>query len=93
MKIKQLYTNCLAQGAYYISHNGEAASIDPLRETAPYLELLSRNGDKLKYIFETHFPGQSRNVVDFWMPNKTWENCNVNDPSARVLPNYGKSGD
>ncbi len=55
MNIKQLYTNCLAQGAYYISNNGEAAIIDPLRETKPYLDLLQQNNDKLKYIFETHF--------------------------------------
>src|ERR1043165_4856765 len=55
MNIKQLYTNCLAQGAYYISNGGEAAIIDPLRETRPYLDLLKQNGDKLKYIFETHF--------------------------------------
>jgi glyoxylase-like metal-dependent hydrolase (beta-lactamase superfamily II)/rhodanese-related sulfurtransferase len=55
MNVKQLYTNCLAQGAYYISHNGEAAIIDPLRETQPYLDLLNENKDTLKYIFETHF--------------------------------------
>lgn len=55
MKVKQLYTNCLAQGAYYISHNGEAVIIDPLRETRPYLDLLKQNNDTLKYIFETHF--------------------------------------
>jgi len=55
MNIQQLYTNCLAQGAYYISHNGEAAIIDPLRETQPYLDLLKKNNDRLKYIFETHF--------------------------------------
>src|ERR1700748_1328385 len=55
MQIQQLYTNCLAQGAYYISHRGEAAIIDPLRETKPYLELLKKNKDTLKYIFETHF--------------------------------------
>ena len=55
MTIQQLYTNCLAQGAYYISHNGEAAIIDPLRETKPYLDLLKQNKDTLKYIFETHF--------------------------------------
>ncbi|MCA0430898.1 MAG: MBL fold metallo-hydrolase [Bacteroidetes bacterium] len=55
MQIKQLYTNCLAQGAYYISSNGEAAIIDPLRETKPYIELLNQNNDKLKYVFETHF--------------------------------------
>ncbi|MBA2610359.1 MAG: MBL fold metallo-hydrolase [Bacteroidetes bacterium] len=55
MKVEQLYTNCLAQGAYYISHKGEAAIIDPLRETQPYLHLLKQNKDTLKYIFETHF--------------------------------------
>ncbi len=55
MQVKQLYTNCLAQGAYYISHMGEAAIIDPLRETQPYLDLLKQNNDTLKYIFETHF--------------------------------------
>ncbi len=55
MKIKQLYTSCLAEAAYYIESNGEAAIIDPLRETAPYLELLQQNGAQLKYIFETHF--------------------------------------
>lgn len=55
MNIQQIYTNCLAQGAYYISHNGEAAIIDPLRETKPYLDLLKQNKDHLKYIFETHF--------------------------------------
>ncbi|MBN2480405.1 MAG: asparagine synthase B [Bacteroidales bacterium] len=44
-------------------------------------------------IFEQHFPGRAEVIKDFWMPNKEWEHCNVNDPSARVLPNYGKSGD
>jgi asparagine synthase (glutamine-hydrolysing) len=43
-------------------------------------------------IFEKHFKGQSHLIKDFWMPNKEWSNCNVADPSARVLPNYGKSG-
>ena len=43
-------------------------------------------------IFEKFYPGQSRMVKDFWMPNKDWEGCNVNDPSARVLSNYGASG-
>ena len=55
MEIEQIYTGCLAQGAYYIVSNGEAAIIDPLRETQPYLDRLSRAGVKLKYIFETHF--------------------------------------
>ena len=43
-------------------------------------------------LFEKHYPGQSGMVKDFWMPNKTWEGCDVNDPSARVLSNYGDSG-
>lgn len=43
-------------------------------------------------IFEKFYPGQSEMVVDFWMPNKEWDGCNVNDPSARVLSNYGESG-
>ncbi|KFF19540.1 MBL fold metallo-hydrolase [Flavobacterium hydatis] len=55
MKIEQIYTGCLAQGAYYITSNGEAAIIDPLREIQPYLDRLNRDQVKLKYIFETHF--------------------------------------
>ena len=55
MKIEQIYTGCLAQGAYYITSNGEAAIIDPLREIQPYLKRLEKDGVKLKYIFETHF--------------------------------------
>ncbi|MBP6397038.1 MAG: MBL fold metallo-hydrolase [Saprospiraceae bacterium] len=55
MQIEQIYTGCLAQGAYYITSDGEAAIIDPLREVKPYLERLEKDGVQLKYIFETHF--------------------------------------
>jgi hydroxyacylglutathione hydrolase len=55
MKIEQIYTGCLAQGAYYITSGNEAVIIDPLRETEPYLDRIARDGVKLKYIFETHF--------------------------------------
>lgn len=55
MKVEQLYTNCLAQGAYYIESKGEAAIIDPLRETQPYIDLAEERGAKIKYILETHF--------------------------------------
>jgi glyoxylase-like metal-dependent hydrolase (beta-lactamase superfamily II)/rhodanese-related sulfurtransferase len=55
MKVEQIYTGCLAQGAYYIESAGEAVIIDPLRETTPYLNKLQKNGARLKYIFETHF--------------------------------------
>lgn len=55
MKIEQIYTGCLAQGAYYIESSGEAAIIDPLREVQPYIDRAERDGAKIKYIFETHF--------------------------------------
>ncbi|MCB0554341.1 MAG: MBL fold metallo-hydrolase [Phaeodactylibacter sp.] len=55
MKVEQIYTGCLAEAAYYIESKGEAAIIDPLRETKPYLDKLEKEGAKLKYIFETHF--------------------------------------
>ena len=55
MKIEQIYTGCLAQGAYYIESNGEVAIIDPLREVKPYLNRAKTDDAKIKYIFETHF--------------------------------------
>ena len=55
MKVEQIYTGCLAQGAYYIVSEKEAVIIDPLRETKPYLDRLEKDQVKLKYIFETHF--------------------------------------
>ena len=55
MNIEQIYTGCLAQGAYYIESQGEVAIIDPLREVQPYLDRVKKDGAKVKYIFETHF--------------------------------------
>ncbi|CAM1368343.1 Glyoxylase, beta-lactamase superfamily II [Tenacibaculum sediminilitoris] len=55
MKIEQIYTGCLAQGAYYIESNGEVAIIDPLREVDPYINRAKKQGATIKYIFETHF--------------------------------------
>jgi len=55
MKVEQLYTDCLAQGAYYIESNGEAAVIDPLREVGTYISMAADRGTKIKYVFETHF--------------------------------------
>ncbi|NDV42429.1 MBL fold metallo-hydrolase [Flagellimonas sediminis] len=55
MKIEQIYTGCLAQGAYYIESEGEAAIVDPLREVKPYIKKATEDGAKIKYIFETHF--------------------------------------
>ena len=55
MKIEQIYTGCLAQGAYYIESNGEVAIIDPLREVRSYIDKAAKDNAKIKYIFETHF--------------------------------------
>lgn len=55
MKVEQIYTGCLAQGAYYVVSQGEAVIIDPLREVQPYLDKLQQDNAKLKYILETHF--------------------------------------
>lgn len=55
MKLEQIYTGCLAQGAYYIESEGEAVVIDPLREVNAYMERASRDGARIKYVFETHF--------------------------------------
>lgn len=55
MKVEQIYTGCLAQGAYYIESNGEAAIIDPLREVEPYIAMAEKRNAQIKYVFETHF--------------------------------------
>lgn len=55
MKIEQIYTGCLAQGAYYIESKGEAVVIDPLREVQPYIDTAKRDGARIKYVLETHF--------------------------------------
>lgn len=55
MKVEQIYTGCLAEAAYYIESEGEAAIIDPLRDTKPYIERATKEGAEIKYVFETHF--------------------------------------
>ncbi len=55
MKIEQIYTGCLAQGAYYIESEGEAVIIDPLREVEPYLKKAEKDSARIKYVLETHF--------------------------------------
>lgn len=55
MTVEQIYTGCLAQGAYYVESEGEAAIIDPLRESEPYIKKAQKEGARIKYIFETHF--------------------------------------
>ena len=55
MYVQQIYTSCLAEASYYIESNGEAAIVDPIRETEPYIRLAEQRGAKIKYVFETHF--------------------------------------
>ncbi len=64
------------------------------KKSARYTHARPFTKESLLYreVFEKHYPGQSHMVADFWMPNKRWEGCDVNDPSARVLSNYGDSG-
>ena len=55
MKIEQIYTGCIAQAAYYLESNGEAAIFDPLREVEPYIQRAIQDNATIKYVFETHF--------------------------------------
>lgn len=80
------YLKEYAEGQY--SDEAFAAACMKYTHAAPFTKesLLYRE------IFEKHYPGQTEMIADFWMPNREWEGCNVNDPSARVLSNYGDSG-
>ena len=62
------------------------------RERYSHAQPFTKESLLYREIFEKYYPGQSQMVVDFWMPNKSWEGCDVSDPSARVLANYGDSG-
>ncbi|MBR4169059.1 MAG: asparagine synthase B, partial [Lachnospiraceae bacterium] len=62
------------------------------RKQYTYVPPFTKESLLYREIFEKFYPGQGEMIVDFWMPNKAWEGCNVNDPSARVLSNYGNSG-
>lgn len=65
---------------------------ETLREKYTHAQPFTKESLLYREIFEKYYPNQSEMIVDFWMPNKEWEGCNVNDPSARVLSNYGDSG-
>ena len=86
MKVEQIYTGCLAQGAYYIESEGEAVVIDPLREVKPYLERAKKDGAKIKYVLETHF------YADFVsghqdLARQAWATI-VFGPNADPTPNF-----
>ncbi|MBO5159458.1 MAG: asparagine synthase B [Lachnospiraceae bacterium] len=73
--------------AYYTDEEYES-----LRSKYDFAAPFTKESLLYREIFEKYYPGQAKMVPDFWMPNKEWEGCNVNDPSARVLANYGDSG-
>ncbi len=66
--------------------------VEQAKERYPHGTPFTKESLLYRDIFEKHFKGHAHLIKDFWMPNKEWSNCNVADPSARVLPNYGKSG-
>ena len=67
------------------------AEYETLRRKYSHAQPFTKESLLYREIFEKYYPGQGRMIADFWMPNKSWEGCNVNDPSARVLSNYGAS--
>jgi asparagine synthase (glutamine-hydrolysing) len=80
---------------YLKAHAEESYSEDDVKNAKhkyPHGTPFTKESLMYRDIFEKHFQGHSNVIKDFWMPNKEWSNCNVSDPSARVLPNYGKSG-
>ena len=68
------------------------AEFEEKRQQYQFAQPFTKESLLYREIFEKYYPGQAEMVKDFWMPNKEWEGCNVNDPSARVLANYGGSG-
>ncbi len=69
------------------------AEYEKLRKKYTYATPFTKESLLYRELFESFYPGQAHMIIDFWMPNRQWEGCNVNDPSARVLANYGASGE
>ena len=80
------YLKAYAEGVY------TDEEFETRRKSYPHAQPFTKESLLYREIFEKYYPGQGEMIVDFWMPNKSWEGCDVNDPSARVLANYGASG-
>ena len=76
----------------YAEEQYTGEEFEELRKKYTYAQPFTKESLLYRQIFEKYYPGQAQMIVDFWMPNKEWDGCNVNDPSARVLSNYGESG-
>jgi asparagine synthase (glutamine-hydrolysing) len=94
---KAAFSDAVGHGMvdYLKAHANALYSDDDLANATrkyPYHPPFTKESLMYRDIFESHFPGRAELIQDYWMPNKSWNNCDVNDPSARALPNYGKSG-
>ena len=76
----------------YAEHRYTDSEFEEKRQAYAHARPFTKESLLYREIFETYYPGQSEMVADFWMPNRAWKGCDVNDPSARVLANYGDSG-
>ena len=76
----------------YAEHRYTDREFEEKRQAYAHARPFTKESLLYREIFETYYPGQSEMVADFWMPNRAWKGCDVNDPSARVLANYGDSG-
>ena len=83
---------CREQEAIDINASYLESLFDEAKEKYPYGTPFTKESLLYRDIFEEFYPDSSKWIKDFWMPNKTWEHCDVNDPSARFLDNYGDSG-
>ena len=81
----------LSRGAFVNRAGQKSTNVSDAAQSEA-LFCLKEGGAKRREIFEKYYPGQGQMIADFWMPNKSWEGCDVDDPSARVLSNYGDSG-
>ena len=76
----------------YASGFYSAGEFETLRQKYGHVRPFTKESLLYREIFEKYYPGQGQMIAGFWMPNKDWEGCDVDDPSARVLANYGDSG-
>lgn len=77
----------------YAQEKYSEADLESAKSKYPYKTPFTKESLLYRDLFESHFEGKAELIKDYWMPNKEWENCDVLDPSARVLPNYGESGE
>ena len=81
--------DCLKE---YAENKYTDEDLEKAEEKYPYRTPFTKESLLYRDIFEKFYPGHAHWIKDFWMPNRTWEGCDVDDPSARVLKNYGESG-